>query len=130
MGFRRGILGIVGYKNLYRHQKYDPVKRVKVPELGWPRNDKTRTTMLNDLRAAIEDGHMIVNDRELVSECLTFEDNGSEKYQAREACYDDTVFAWGVALQVRQRAPRQEAIIPAGYNSARTVRRAGRSRFR
>jgi hypothetical protein len=85
---------------LYIHTDYD--KRIgSSQKLGWQTNGKTRPILLDDLEEALSHEHMQVNDRTFLGECLTFADDGTGKYKAREGCYDDAVLAWGIAWQVR-----------------------------
>jgi hypothetical protein len=41
-------------------------------ELGWETNTATKYTILNDFRTAIEDGHLLINDRRILLECRSF----------------------------------------------------------
>jgi hypothetical protein len=105
------------YPKLYHHNDYDEKTKVSTPELGFPTNMKTRPIMLDDLRAAIEEEHLPGRDRVLLEECLTFQDNGKGKYQAREGCHDDTVLSNAIAIQVRK-GMGAKASVPADAPAA------------
>jgi hypothetical protein len=88
------------YPRLYIHTDYD--KRLgSTKKLGWQTTPKTRPILLDDLAEAVHHEYMQTNDRVFLGECLTFADDGTGKYKAREGCYDDAVLAWGIAWQVR-----------------------------
>jgi len=53
------------------------------------------------LEEAVKKKWMQVNDSYLVSEARTFIDRGG-KYEAEEGEHDDSIFAWGIAWQVRK----------------------------
>lgn len=98
------------YPRLYHHQEYDEKSKTSVPVLGYPTNSMTRPIMLDDLRAELESRRMVVRDRVLLAECLTFEDNGRGKYEARQGCHDDTIMANAIALQARKAAGATAAV--------------------
>ncbi|KKN52792.1 hypothetical protein LCGC14_0609100 [marine sediment metagenome] len=89
------------YTRLYYHSDYDQDGKVK-SKLGYQTTVKTRPILLDDLSTALDDGHMIINDTGFLSECLTFQDNGSGKYEAMEGYHDDRIFMWGIAWQLRK----------------------------
>jgi len=41
-------------------------------ELGWETTHATKYTILNDLKTAVEDGHLVINDRRILLECRSF----------------------------------------------------------
>jgi len=88
------------YPCLYQHRDYD--KRLNTQrKLGWQTTPKTRPILLDDIAEATHGEHMQVNDPVFLGECLTLADDGTGKYKARDGCHDDTIFAWGIAWQVR-----------------------------
>ena len=90
------------YGHLYFHRDYDRRSNVKA-KIGWQTNAKTRPILLDNLKEAVHEGFMEVNHKDFLSECFTFMDDGSGKYQARSGCHDDTVLAWGIAWQARKK---------------------------
>lgn len=96
------LLNVTMYPNLYYHADYDAAADKPQTVLGWPTNAKTRPIMLDDLRQALEDGLVIARDRVMLTECLTFEQSGEGKYEARGGCHDDAVIAWAIAVQARK----------------------------
>ncbi len=93
------------YDNLYIHRNFDAYGGPTGAKLGWQTNAKTRSIMLSALQVAIQDLLIEVNDRVFITECTTFINNGSGKYEARPGCHDDTVIANAIAWQVRQERP-------------------------
>lgn len=91
------------YPALYHHIDYDEQTRKKIYKLGWQTNAKTRPIMLDELKAAIENRWMHINDKDFISECFTFvDDTRTGKYEARSGFHDDRVMAWGIAWQARK----------------------------
>ncbi len=92
------------YPRLYRHREWDAAKRKGgAMKLGFPTLASTRTPMLHQLRMAVEDGAMVVNDRGFLDETTTFVKHADGKYSAENEGedWDDLVFAWGIAWAVR-----------------------------
>lgn len=116
------LANVIHYPNLYFHRDYDQKSGKETPVLGHPTDSKTRPIMLDDLRAAIEDGHMRVYDKIFCAECNTFQADRNGKYQAREGCFDDSVLAWAIALQARKRLG-DKASIPKGTPTIVTPQR-------
>lgn len=67
---------------------------------GWTTNEKTRTQIIEDLAAALDDGSLIVNDRDFISEMTTFCRQSSGRWDHDPGAHDDTIFKWGIALQM------------------------------
>lgn len=82
---------ILSYPNLYVHDKDE--------RLGWRTDSISRPVMMNTIVDAIEDGHMKVNDRDILNECLTLIDHDG-KIEAADGKYDDCITASAIALQV------------------------------
>lgn len=79
------------YPNIY----LDPIDE----NLGWRTTSISRPVMMNTIVDAIEDGHMKVNDKEILKECLTLVDNNG-KIEAADGKHDDCIAASAIALQV------------------------------
>lgn len=67
--------------------------------LGWYTNSITRPIMINAFIDCIEDRLLKVNDKELLTECLTLIDNNG-KIEAADGKHDDCVVATSIALQI------------------------------
>lgn len=66
---------------------------------GWVTNSVTRPIIFNRFVDAIDDGNMIVNDKEILNECLTLVDNNG-KLEASDGKNDDCIAASAIALQI------------------------------
>ena len=66
---------------------------------------------------------MEVHDRTFLRGCLTFEDDGAGKFEAREGCFDDCVMAWAIALEVRDRTSTSETVATIRLRFTSTPRR-------
>ena len=84
-------------------------QKVKEKKPGWHTNAQTRPLLLDELNEALEEDHMLANDKLFLAECKTFVDNGG-KYEAAEGEHDDLVIAWGIAWQARK-TPKKGTIL-------------------
>jgi hypothetical protein len=92
---------VLRYPRLYRHRDYD-AKGGGAMKLGWETNGKTRPILLQDLRAAVHQGHIGIRDRRFLDETRTFVHLGEGKYGTKtDKNFDDRIFAWGIAWQIR-----------------------------
>lgn len=59
---------------IYRQVPLDRItdKPLGTGELGWETNAATKYTILNNLKTAIESGHLVINDRRILLECRSF----------------------------------------------------------
>lgn len=92
------------YPRIYRHREYDAARRKGgAMKLGFPTIAATRTPMLHALRIAVEDGGMVIRDREFLNETTTFVKHADAKYGAENEGedHDDLIFAWGIAWRIR-----------------------------
>ena len=81
---------------------------------GWPTNSATRPVMLSEFREAIDEGYMVVRDRHMLDECLTFKKQRNGKWEAAGGDHDDTLFKWMIGWQVRQRPRAKSEVIVLG----------------
>ena len=75
--------------------------RGDVSRAGWITSSATRPIMLDGLQTAIDEGHMTIHDREMLSECTTFTLQHNGKFSADNGCFDDNVIKWSIAWQMR-----------------------------
>jgi hypothetical protein len=81
---------IHGYPNLYVHRD---------EKLGWKTDSITRPLMIDAFIDALEDGYLKVNDKEILTECLTLVDNAG-KIEAASGKFDDCITSTAIGLQV------------------------------
>jgi hypothetical protein len=87
--------------NLYEHRDYDAKRGIR-SKLGWDTNVKSKPIMIDEIVRGIEDGHVTVWSRELLSECMTYVRNDRGGTGAESGCHDDRVMAMAIALQARK----------------------------
>jgi len=78
------------YENLY----FD-----KDEKLGWRTDQVSRPIMINAFIDAITYKHIIINDKNILDECMTLIDSGG-KIQAADGKNDDLIIATSIALQL------------------------------
>lgn len=97
---------------IYRQVPADRVTDKPSGELGWETNNATKFTILNDLRTAIEDGHLAINDRRILLECRSFTftdaDDLGRARQGHFTNHFDLLMACAIAWAMRKHAkPKQ-----------------------
>lgn len=76
---------------------------------GWSTNESTRQQLLHGLARALDDGAILVRDRKMLEEALTFRLQRAGRWEHDPGAHDDTLFIWGIArevLHVPRRKPR------------------------
>lgn len=88
------------YYNIYYSKIYDKISETVTQKIGWQTNRRTKPLMIDRLAEWIREKWIGIPWKTLVQECLTYiiEDNGSTN--AQEGCYDDTVMAAAILLQM------------------------------
>ena len=104
---------------LYRQVPHDRIadKPSASGELGWETNHATKYTILNDLRAAVEDGLLIISDARILKEMRSFthshaDELGSSR-QGHSTNHFDLLMAAAIAWAMRKYARVKEA--PSDY---------------
>lgn len=88
------------YSPLYYSREWDRQTNTRSRrKIGWSTNKNTRNPLLDDLRDAMNEGEMLVNDRAFLTECRTFELSRRNRYEARSGYHDDRIMGWAIALQ-------------------------------
>ncbi len=99
------VVNTLHYKHLYYHMKVLKKNKFGKDEnekvTGWSTNGSTRPIMLDELNEALEENHLLVNDKLFISEAKTFVDEG-KRYSAESGQHDDTIMAWGITWQCRK----------------------------
>ncbi len=89
------------YYNLYRREKgVDELFEESTSKLGWKTDLRTKPLMVDYLGEAIREGVLKEHDEVFVREAMTYvvDDNG--RTNAEQGCFDDTVIAKAIALQM------------------------------
>lgn len=90
----------LNYPMLFQMERYDEVANKMGRALGFRTDRKTKPLIIDHMASCIREQLIEVQDKELISECITYireEDGGTN---AQEGCYDDLVMASAIALFV------------------------------
>jgi hypothetical protein len=90
---------VLEYGNIFRTRKENKKTELEEIKLGWPTDRVTRPLMLDTLIEGVENGTVILNDRETLGECLTLVNNEG-KIEAEEGKHDDTVIAAAISVMM------------------------------
>lgn len=106
MLFKTGIMvrgELVTYPNLYTREVYDKQNDETKQELGFYTDVKTRPLIIDELRSAVRDGTLLLNDATTIDEMTTFvADPKSGKIEAEVGCHDDCVMALAIANHIHE----------------------------
>lgn len=88
------------YWNLFFSKSYDRVADTITQKLGWTTSIRTKPLMIDKLAEFIREMYIGIYSDLIVSEAFTYviEDNG--KTNAQSGCYDDTIMAMAIMLQL------------------------------
>jgi hypothetical protein len=88
------------YWNLFFSKTYDRISDTVTQKLGWTTSAKTKPLMIDKLSEFVREMYLGVYDDRIISEMFTYviEDDG--KTNAQVGCYDDTVMATAIMLQL------------------------------
>ena len=93
----------LGYPNLYTREVYDKQTDETKEELGFYTDVKTRPLIIDELRQAIREKAIELNDKTLIEEMTTFvADPKTGKIEHEVGCHDDCVFALAIANHIHE----------------------------
>jgi hypothetical protein len=88
----------LAYPNLYTREVYDKQTDETKEELGFYTDVKTRPLIIDELRQAVRERAIELNDKNLLDEMTTFiADPKTGKIEHEVGCHDDCVFALAIA---------------------------------
>jgi hypothetical protein len=90
------------YPKQYVRQKLDKIGKDVEEKFGWLTNKVTRPMLIGEHVALARDHIDTFNDIATLEEMLTFVRNDRGRPEAQEGAHDDTIFADGIALQIRE----------------------------
>ena len=90
------------YPRQYVRQKLDKIGKDVEERFGWLTNKVTRPMLIGEHVALARDHIDTFNDITTLEEMLTFVRNDRGRPEAQEGAHDDTIFADGIALQIRE----------------------------
>src|SRR3546814_460920 len=101
--FKGLVIGgeIKTYPNLYTREVYDKTTDEMKEELGFYTDVKTRPLIIDELRQAVREEVILLNDATTIDEMITFvADPKSGKIEAEVGCHDDCVMALAIANHI------------------------------
>lgn len=90
------------YPAVWTDQIYDRIEEEETVRLGFTQNPKTRTMILNKLRADMRDWTITVRDETTLKEMLSFIVNESGKMTAEAGAHDDHVMSLAIANHINE----------------------------
>jgi hypothetical protein len=94
----------LAYPNIYQEVQHDKVTDKETIKLGFSTNVRTKPMIIDELRAAVRDGTIVIRDEETLDEMMTFVVTESGKMEAEDGCHDDCVMALAIANHVHEGA--------------------------
>ena len=90
----------MGYVNLYKQTKIANVSREEGERLGFRTTTATRSTIIGNLKNAIENDDVYVPSIEVIQELKDYIVNDHGKAEAAPGCHDDYVMSLAIGLEV------------------------------
>jgi hypothetical protein len=87
---------VLNYPNIYMMKSQT---KADTPKLGWVTDKVTRPIMINAFIEGVENGTIIINDRETLGECLTLVNNDG-KIEAEDGKTDDLFISACISVQL------------------------------
>jgi hypothetical protein len=88
------------YWNLYFSKVFDKVNDVVTKKLGWTTTSRTKPLMIDKLAEFIREKLLGIYSDLVISEAFTYVIDDKGKTNAQSGCYDDTVMAVAIMLQL------------------------------
>lgn len=108
------------YWNLYFSKSYDRISDKMTQKLGWTTSMRTKPMMIDKLAEFIREMYLGIYSDLIISEAYTYviEENG--KTNAQIGCYDDTIMATAIALQLALEGLGEEFTPEIPFDEVRT----------
>jgi hypothetical protein len=88
------------YWNIYFQKTYDKIADKISQTIGWLTSNRTKPLMIDKLAEFIRENWLGCKDKMFWMECLTYVIDDRGATNAQEGCYDDTVMATALLLQM------------------------------
>jgi hypothetical protein len=92
----------MAYPDFYVETVYDKIDDKETVNLGFRMTTKTKPLIIDQLRAALRDCEIELQDRTTIDELMTYIVTDSGAMEAEEGCHDDTVVALAIANHVHE----------------------------
>ena len=83
----------------YRPKRQDTISDQQSDRLGWLESSVTRPLLLDDIGRVLNEESMTIHSKETLDEMMTFVYNNNNDATAQSGFHDDTIFAFGCAIQ-------------------------------
>jgi hypothetical protein len=103
------------YPNFFVEVQIDKLTDKETTKLGFTTTAKTKPLVIDELRAAMREGELQLNDKTTIREMLTYIVTESGAMEAEHGCFDDTVMALALANHVHEGSWEPVAIPPELY---------------
>ena len=98
------VLNALYYPNLFYKEDVNDVGESSVSKLGWTTDIRSRPIMISDMGMYIRNSELIIHDQVTLNELMTFvRTDEKPDGEAQPGCWDDTVMALGIAVQMYRR---------------------------
>jgi hypothetical protein len=88
------------YENLYYTTEVDKITERESTTFGFRTTVKTKPLIIDQLRAALREGEIELNDKTTIREMLTYIVTESGSMEAEKGCFDDTVMSLALCNHV------------------------------
>lgn len=92
----------LGYSNVHFQILDEKNYDIDTDNLGFRTTKKSKITIINELRAKIRDGEIILYDKVTINELLTYIVRGADKMGAENGCHDDCVMSLAIANHINE----------------------------
>ena len=92
------------YPNFFTEVQIDKLTDKETTKLGFTTTAKTKPLIIDELRAAMREGELELNDKTTIREMLTYIVTESGAMEAEQGCYDDCVMSLALANHVHEGA--------------------------
>lgn len=90
------------YPNIYMVTEVDKLTERESVQIGFRTTVKTKPLIIDQLRAAVRDGELELNDKTTIREMLSFVVTESGAMEAEQGCHDDLVMALAMTNHVHE----------------------------
>ena len=94
----------MSYPNFYTEVQHDKITDRETVKLGFSTTSKTKPLIIDQLRAAMREGEIELNDKTTIREMLTYIVTESGAMEAEASCFDDCVISLALANYVHEGA--------------------------
>lgn len=90
------------YPNFYTEVIYDKLSDKETIKLGFHTNVKTKPLIIDQLRAALREGEIELNDKVTIREHMTYVVNENGAMEAEQGCHDDCVMSLALVNHIHE----------------------------